>query len=370
VPLTSRIALIDKTGAISSGDLLKAAAAIGVQVQRDLSQYWPVNATVSVWPDDGTIPAGVWPVYIVPQIGGGVGGYHQSEHNQPYANVALGPTWTLAASHEVMEMLVDPSGDYLVASSSIEIVNGKVRDGGGKFEYLVEICDPSERPDNAYLIDDVLVSDFYTQHYYDPLFSPATLYSFNGKIKAPRQVLAGGYLSWWNGDLGLMQQLKYVDPNSPPSIVDIGRQPPGTSLREFVDSRTQTMKDLSSAKGRLPVLKKRATREKQLYAAALGRAKLFEEAPAAVKFADIAAMFTDAQAACMAGQNPPVLLKDFAYMSDANADGMYPDHANARHVFARLSGTTEGRRMPPNGPYWAAAQLAQFQDWMTGGFQP
>jgi hypothetical protein len=265
-----------------------------------------------------------------------------------------------------MEMLVDPSGDYLVASSSIEIVNGKARDGGGKFEYLVEICDPSESPDNAYLIDDVIVSDFYTQHYYDPMFSPATLYSFTGKIKAPRQVLPGGYLSWWNGDLDLMQQLKYVDPDSPPSIVDIGRQPPGTSLREFVDSRTQTMKDLSSAKGRPPVLKKRATRVKQLHAAALGRAKLFEDAPAAVKFADIAPMFTDAQAACMAGQG--VSLKDYAFMSDAGGDQTYSDHANARHVFARLSGTTEGRRMPPGGPFWSPAQLAQFQNWMTGGF--
>jgi hypothetical protein len=187
------------------------------------------------------------------------------------------------------------------------------------------------------------------------------------RIKATRQVLAGGYLSWWNGDLGLTQQLSYLDPNSSPSIVNIGRQPAGTSLREFVDSKTRTTAHLSSAKGRLPILKKRATRVKQLHAAALGRAKLFDEAPAAVKFADIAAMFTDAQAACMAGQG--VSLKDYAYMSDAGGDQTYPDHANARHVFARLSGTTEGRRMPPGGPFWSSAQLAQFQDWMTGGFQ-
>ena len=42
----------------------------------------------------------------------------------------------------------------------------------------------------------VLVSDFYTPHYFDPMKAPGVRYSFTGKITGPRVVLRGGYLSW------------------------------------------------------------------------------------------------------------------------------------------------------------------------------
>ena len=43
-------------------------------------------------------------------------------------------------------------------------------------EYLVEACDPCESGDCAYLIEDVVVSDFFTPHYHDPVVSPGTRY--------------------------------------------------------------------------------------------------------------------------------------------------------------------------------------------------
>ena len=33
-----------------------------------------------------------------------------------------------------------------------------------------------------------------------------------------------------------------------------------------------------------------------------------------------------------------VLLDDFNYMSDPTGDGVFADHANGRHVYARLTG--------------------------------
>lgn len=69
----------------------------------------------------------------------------------------------------------------------------------------------------------------------------------------------------------------------------------------------------------------------------------------------------------MSGQG--VYLDDYHYMSDPSGDSSYADHANARHVYARLTGT-ETPRMPQGGPFWTTQQLDTFQSWMTGGFLP
>jgi hypothetical protein len=86
---------------------------------------------------------------------------------------------------------------------------------------------------------------------------------------------------------------------------------------------------------------------------------------AATTFSDIKVMFTQSQVNCMSGLN--VLLTDYSYMSDAGGDSTYPDHANARHVYAHLVGT-ETPQMPPSGPFWDDNMLAKFQSWMQGGF--
>ena len=46
-------------------------------------------------------------------------------------------------------------------------------------------------------------------------------------------------------------------------------------------------------------------------------------------------------------ERPGVLLTDYTYMGNPAGDGAFGDHANARHVFARLMGTEirECRRM-------------------------
>jgi hypothetical protein len=59
-----------------------------------------------------------------------------------------------------------------------------------------------------------------------------------------------------------------------------------------------------------------------------------------------------------------VKLDDFGYMSDAAGDSDYPDHANARHVYARLDGT-EQPQMPPGGPFWDDDMLKTLSDWMN-----
>jgi len=233
-----QVGLVDKTKAIDPELMQAVAAALTIQVTRDLPQFWNVQATVTYEPNASKIPAGVWPVFLVKTLPPGEGGFHLDQHNQPYAKVIASPAsdeWTIDASHETLEMLVDPNGNRLQPSTSIQIENGKIVDGTGQFGYLVEACDPCEADNFAYPIQGVAVSDFLTPHFYDAVVTPGTRYSFTGAIKAPRQILPGGYISWVNQQTNEMQQLLWVDPAKTPKIVNLGPAS-GASLREWVDN--------------------------------------------------------------------------------------------------------------------------------------
>jgi hypothetical protein len=233
-----QVGLVDMTGEIDAALVHSAALALNLQVTRDLPQFWPVTATVTYLPDPKKLPAGVWPVQLVKSLPPGEGGFHSDKHKQPYSKVIASksdPSWTVDASHEILEMLVDPYGNRMQSSVAIEVVGGKIQDGTGQYGYLVEACDPCEDNSYAYTINGVAVSDFITPHFYDPLVTPGTRYSFTGAIKGPRQILPGGYISWVNIEIDEWQQLMYVDPTKPPTIQNIGTADQNKSLREWID---------------------------------------------------------------------------------------------------------------------------------------
>ncbi len=234
-----QIGLVDTTGEIDPALIRATAAALNVQVARDVAPFWAVHASVSVLPDARHIPPGVWPVRLVADLPPPEGGFHLTRHNQPFAKVKATPAsdhWTMEASHEVIEMLVDPSGNRLKASRSIEIVKGRIQDGPGEFEYLVEACDPCESAQCAYSIQGIAVSDFITPHFYDPLPTPGTRYSYTGALTAPRQIAPGGYISWLDPHSQEWRQLQNFDAATGPTIVDLGLDS-ATSMRTWIHAR-------------------------------------------------------------------------------------------------------------------------------------
>ena len=141
------IGLVDTTGSVNPDLVQAAAGALNVQVTRDLPAFWNVQATVQYLPNARMVLAWVWPVQLVRHLPRDEGGFHLDKHNQPYAKVLVSPDddgWTVAASHETIEMLAGPSGNRMQSSAAIEIVNDAIQDGTGQFNYLVEACDPCE----------------------------------------------------------------------------------------------------------------------------------------------------------------------------------------------------------------------------------
>ena len=78
---------------------------------------------------------------------------------------------------------------------------------------------------------------------------------------------------------------------------------------------------------------------------------------------DIRPLFRPQDIRCM--ERASVSLDAAAWMLDPAGDGDFADHAHARLVGKRIV----SRTMPPDAP-WPAEQIALYQDWMTGGFQP
>lgn len=220
------VVLIDKTGEIDPVVLHNTAVALGVQAAQHLPTYWSGTvATVSYAPNANVLPPNSWPIFLVKQLPPGEGGFHQNQHRQPYAEVIASPgdpTWTIDASHEMCEMLVDPYGNRMQDSQAIEIQGNGVVDTGGECKYLVEVCDPCEANQFAYEINGVAVSDFITPSFYDTTGAAGASYSYAGNIKRPRQLLEGGYISYIKN--GTWQQILWVNPGppqyNPPSALD------------------------------------------------------------------------------------------------------------------------------------------------------
>jgi hypothetical protein len=226
------VALVSKTANVGASELSQVAAALQKQVARDFGPVWDVTATVDAFALN-EIPAGYWPIFVQDSIDNPrLAGYHQTgDDGTPYAVVLYGPTWSLTASHECLEMLADPFGSQKRNGLSLIPDQGRV-------DYLVEVCDPCEDAANAYGVNGVMVSDFYTPHYFDPVSAPTGQYSYTGNIRQPFQVLANGYLSWFAADGNVYQA--FADAAGNISFTDgvPATNRNGLPLREFVDSLT------------------------------------------------------------------------------------------------------------------------------------
>ncbi len=184
---TRHIALVPESG-MSLSDLARVSAALQKQITRDVAPTWRVSATVDPFPSLEDVPAGYWPVIITFRPIGSDAGIHIDKNGQPYAIVEMSPSWSLTASHVSIEMITDPFGSRSFPGISPRHDQGDVEFRGG-------VCDPCEHPDSAYLINDVLVSDFCTPAFWEP--SSKEPRSFTGVIQEAYQVLPGGHLCWY-----------------------------------------------------------------------------------------------------------------------------------------------------------------------------
>jgi hypothetical protein len=229
--LTINLALVSEIERHDPSDVSRVGAALQRQATRDFAPLWNVRATVDAFPALEDVPIGYWPMMIVPNVQGAAG-IHLDQDGQPFALIEMSDSWSLTASHEMLEMLADPFGNRLVAGRSL-------KSGQGRVEYLVEVCDPSEAAQFGYTVNDILVSDFYTPRFFDPAKDTQVRYSFTGAITKPRQVLRGGYISWHHPVTNHWWQQRWFGARK--EIVDLGEFDVARheSLRTWIDGQTE-----------------------------------------------------------------------------------------------------------------------------------
>lgn len=233
--LPIHVALVDETGSISPMRLAEVAGALNRQVTEDVAPVWHVRATVGYYPQP---PSETWTVRIRRQLDEpNALGYHTDELQQPVSYVMLTDDWPATASHEVLEMLVDPWGNRLHGGRLPAGLEDHYRDFGLKHatshvSYLVEVADPPEAV--SYDVGGVALSDWISPAWYASTLRTHTAYSHAGTCTRPRMVAPGGYVSfhingrWWQA---------FARHGAALQVRDLGRfdRSSWSSLREFTD---------------------------------------------------------------------------------------------------------------------------------------
>lgn len=202
------ITIANLSASIDDQTLQKAIADIATQVSGDFQPEWGAGATLQqtrLQIGAGQAPIGIPSEAVIylgeksddPTTGTqGVFGYHDTNYQHiPYGFVYLDvcdlydEAWSHTLSHEVLEMLADPTA---VLSVSGPAPNG----GAGDVHYSLEICDPTRG--DGYLVGSTMVSNFVTKAYYGMAGGAAKTNHLNLAL-APFGVRPMGNLQYQDG---------------------------------------------------------------------------------------------------------------------------------------------------------------------------
>jgi hypothetical protein len=188
---------------ISYDDLDEMAAALQIQISRDLLPIWSLDAKVVAARSEDDVPSMSWVISIFDYDPCYPAGNHSVATSPPKASVYYqSDNWTRVVSHECLEMLANPLQNryHLLPSLDPQKPDDFVF-------YPQEIVDPCESTFAGYKIGNISVSEFVTPYYFDmdtDSFKGAT-YSIHQQVTKPRGVLEGctqNYMiqstsEWW-----------------------------------------------------------------------------------------------------------------------------------------------------------------------------
>ena len=188
------ISVINSSTLIQDSEIKVAMEALQSQVTNDFAPVWGVDAQLTLVPQgENPKPNTWWLVILDTSDQAGALGYHDlTQEGLPLGKVFAqsdldaGTSWTVTASHELLEMLVDPDINLTV------FVQPSATAGT---LYAYEVCDACEADGYGYTIGKTLVSDFVYPAWFESFRTPhSTKFDRQGKITQPFQLLSGGYI--------------------------------------------------------------------------------------------------------------------------------------------------------------------------------
>lgn len=202
------IAFINETTVLADTECPRVVAALQKQVSGDIAPVHGTDAELVFISKGGHVPRDVWQVPLLDNSDQADAlGYHDvTSRGRPLGKVfvkttiSAGGIWTVTASHELAEMLGDPSIN--------KVATRDLRNGMRLYAY--ELSDAVEADELGYEIDGVQVSDFVTPEWFDPYITHSKPTSFKGHVKGAFELAPGGYIGYFDvtGGGGWQQEVK------------------------------------------------------------------------------------------------------------------------------------------------------------------
>jgi len=193
-----QISVINASTVLTDSEIRPVVNALQQQVTNDFQPAWGVDAELTFVPTGTTPPTGTWWLTILDDSDqAGALGYHDlTADGMPLGKVfaatdlKYGNSWSVTASHELLEMLADPNINLTVFVQNANTT-------GTLFAY--EVCDACESDNFGYKIGNVLVSDFvYPAWFEDFRTQGSTQFDQTNHTQSPLELLTGGYIGTFN----------------------------------------------------------------------------------------------------------------------------------------------------------------------------
>jgi hypothetical protein len=190
-----RVAVLNQSSNLNDDEVRTTVAALQTQVHRDFAPAWGIDAELSFVAKGQDPPPGSWWVVLEDESQyRGVIAYHTiTAEGLPQVRISVtnarqsGWPWSMAASHDLLEMLANPRLNLTVFVSDDQ-ATGRL--------YIREICDPVSNVQLAYQIDGVVVSDFLYPAWFESFRQPGTTqFDHGGHLSAPFQRGPEGYVT-------------------------------------------------------------------------------------------------------------------------------------------------------------------------------
>jgi hypothetical protein len=195
-----RVAVVNWTH-LDDTDVRSGVDALQEQLHEDFAPVWKVDADLEPIPSEvGHVWTGYWGLVLLDRRLGHEGSLrgdapnhygHRTSDGHPLARVFIdtvgtGQDWTRLASHELLEMLVDPDGNGTVV---------RVSSVPPSHLYAKRVCDPCAADSDGYQRRGRQVSDFVHPAWFGSALSGFTgTFDQRDLVSGPFTALAGGSL--------------------------------------------------------------------------------------------------------------------------------------------------------------------------------
>jgi hypothetical protein len=199
---TIQVSVINESTVLADSDVVPVVAALQKQVTNDFRPVWGTDATLNIIAKGAQPPTGSWWLVLLDDSDqANALGYHDlTTDGLPMGKVfaasdlKANTSWTVTASHELLEMLGDPNINLSVFVQNTNTAG---------ILYAYEVCDACEDDTLGYQIDNVLLSDFVYPAWFESFRTEgSTQFDRSNKIRTPFQLLVNGYIGIFNVTAG------------------------------------------------------------------------------------------------------------------------------------------------------------------------